>query len=627
MKFVSLMGPIEDIERVKETYLTNCDIQIENAVAEIGEAGNVTGFAVVNIYADALRKAERFAELAGIECAEESRLTSEEANRIIDSIDALLQDNAAKVSDLTLEKKHCEDMRKELEPFIELEFPLESLVGFHFIKYRFGRIPVNSFRQFEAYLSDTEGLLMERSSVDADYVYCVYFVPEPLYEKVSAIFSSLHFEPVNLSYELKGTPGGAYRELTEKIKILEAEIRELEAEQAKQLMEHGGDIALALRKLKELSGYTEMQRYAARTKDDFYIICGWMAQRDAKKLEKTTEGDDEVVVILEDHSEAIRSAPPTKLKNIGIVRPFEQLIKMYGLPAYGEIDPTVFFGVSYSILFGMMFGDLGQGIALSLIGYVLYRFYHVQLGSVISIVGLSSAFFGLMYGSVFGYEDLIPTFWISPMHDINTVLMVTLIFGIVLNITSMAFHIANGIKNKDKGKIFFDPNGISGLVFYVAVLIIALLAYTGVVKITKGLVLTFIGLPLLLIMFREPITNFVEGKKEFFEGKTSDFVTGLFFETFEILLSYATNTISFIRVGAFALCHAGMMSVVLMLAGAGENNLGDPLIMLLGNIFVMCLEGLVVGIQCLRLQYYEMFSRFFTGGGREFKSFKNMHEL
>ena len=92
------------------------------------------------------------------------------------------------------------------------------------------------------------------------------------------------------------------------------------------------------------------------------------------------------------------------------------------------------------------------------------------------------------------------------------------------------------------------------------------------------------------------------------------------FEMVEVLLSYFSNTISFLRIGAFAIVHVGMMMAVEMLAGSG--GAATVVVTVLGNILVMVLEGLVVGIQVLRLEYYEMFSRYFTGNGREFVSLK-----
>ena len=96
-----------------------------------------------------------------------------------------------------------------------------------------------------------------------------------------------------------------------------------------------------------------------------------------------------------------------------------------------------------------------------------------------------------------------------------------------------------------------------------------------------------------------------------------------FFELFEAILSYVTNTVSFLRVGAFVLVHAGMMSVFFSLANMfGEYSVGFWIVVVFGNIFVLVLEGLLVGVQSLRLEFYEMFNRFFEGSGHEFKPIK-----
>ena len=129
------------------------------------------------------------------------------------------------------------------------------------------------------------------------------------------------------------------------------------------------------------------------------------------------------------------------------------------------------------------------------------------------------------------------------------------------------------------------------------------------------------GVPLILMVLKEPLAKKIEKSTEkMTEGKVMFFVQG-FFELFETLLSYFSNTLSFVRIGAFAVSHAAMMEVVLMLAGA-EAGTPNWLIVVLGNLFVCGMEGLIVGIQVLRLEYYEMFSRFYKGNGREFKPYK-----
>ena len=126
--------------------------------------------------------------------------------------------------------------------------------------------------------------------------------------------------------------------------------------------------------------------------------------------------------------------------------------------------------------------------------------------------------------------------------------------------------------------------------------------------------------PLLLMFFKEPLSAIIEKKAQKMEGGVGMFITQGVFELFEVLLSYFSNTLSFVRVGAFAVSHAAMMQVVLMLAGAeaGDPNWG---IVIGGNLFVCGMEGLIVGIQVLRLEYYELFSRFYRGSGRAFEPY------
>jgi len=130
------------------------------------------------------------------------------------------------------------------------------------------------------------------------------------------------------------------------------------------------------------------------------------------------------------------------------------------------------------------------------------------------------------------------------------------------------------------------------------------------------------GIPFIVMALKEPLNHLLLKKKESLEGGIGLFIVQTFFEMFEILLSYFSNTLSFLRIGAFAVSHAAMMEVVLMLAGVENGSGGNILIIIIGNIIVCGLEGLVVGIQVLRLEYYEMFSRFYKGTGREFTPYK-----
>lgn len=234
-----------------------------------------------------------------------------------------------------------------------------------------------------------------------------------------------------------------------------------------------------------------------------------------------------------------------------------------------------------------------------------------------------------MFGSVFGFEDIIEAKWIRPINHmttlpfigkLNTVFIVSIAFGMGIILISMIFHIINGIRAKDTETTWFDANGVAGLIFYGAAVTCIVLFMTGH-SLPGGIVLAVMfGVPLLLIALKEPLTNKIKKKTEKMEQSKAMFVTQAFFELFETLLSYFSNTLSFIRIGAFAVSHASIMEVVLMLAGAESGHI-NWVVIVLGNLFVCGFEGLIVGIQVLRLVYYEMFSRFYKGSGREFKPY------
>ena len=244
-----------------------------------------------------------------------------------------------------------------------------------------------------------------------------------------------------------------------------------------------------------------------------------------------------------------------------------------------------------------------------------------------------------MFGSIFGFEDIIDAVWLRPIEHmtmlpfvgkLNTVFVVAVAFGMGIIILAMILHIINAFRCHDLGDAWFDVNGVAGLVFYASVVVTIVLFMTGH-KTPGGIVMAVMfGVPLLVILFKEPLTKKIEKRAEKMEESKAMFLVQGFFELFETMLSYFSNTLSFVRIGAFAVSHAAMMEVVLMLAGVEKGN-PNWIVVILGNLFVCGMEGLIVGIQVLRLEYYEMFSRFYKGSGRAFDPYtktskkKNTH--
>ena len=328
----------------------------------------------------------------------------------------------------------------------------------------------------------------------------------------------------------------------------------------------------------------------------------------------------------------IKHSPPVKLKNNKFSRPFEMFVDMYGLPSYNEIDPTVLVSIVYTVLFGIMFGDVGQGIILSIAGAIMYKLKGMMLGKILIRCGISAALFGVLFGSVFGFEHLLDPFYrmlfnleekpIKVMEP-NTVMLIMLAsigLGVIIITVSMILNIYSSFKRKDYESAMFGQNGLAGLIFYSSVVAMAVCVLLNINIVNNFYIIILIVLPLLIIFFKEPLGAIVSKKTHVWPEKWGEFILQNFFEVFEILLSYLTNTMSFLRVGAYDLGHAGMMFAVFTMAEVfGE---GSPfvygLVILIGNIFVIVLEGLLVNIQVLRLNFYEMFSRFFEGQGKAF---------
>lgn len=640
MKFISISGPRTDIDRVSDVYLSKYEMQLENAVTELKTTDNLLPFVDSNPYKDALSKAGKFVELLSDSESEYTKvdLSTDEMMDLIreinhDSIE--LQDKKAA---LKKDKDALKAKQALLEPFAPLDLDLHRVLNFNFLKVRFGRIGIDYYQKLEKYLfNDLHAIFMEGVK-NENYVYGCYFVANNEVGKVDSIFSSLHFERMSLPDDYEKTPKYSLNKLEEELKKTEEQITKIDNKMQALVDTHRNELLSASSRLTELSNNFDVRKMAARLKEneeDHYIICGWMSERDVENFLKESKNDDKVFVVVEDDREKFFGQPPTKLKNPKFFKPFEMFVKMYGLPAQDEMDPTIFLALTYTLIFGAMFGDVGQGLCLFLGGGLLYLIKKSNLAGIVSVAGIFSTFFGFMFGSVFGFENVIEARWLRPVEamtnlpfigQLNTVFIVAIAFGMFLNILVIIFHIINAIRIKDTENIWFSPNGVAGLVFYGFITATIFLYFSGHKTPSNILLAIFLGVPILLFLFKEPLTNLVErNHKKMEEGKGMFFVQG-FFELFETMLSYFSNTLSYVRIGAFAVSHAAIMEVVLMLSGASA---GHPnwIGVILGNLIVVGFEGLIVGIQVLRLEYYEMFSRFYKGTGREFKPFSNKKKI
>ena len=630
MRFVSIIGPKDDIDRVTEEYISKYEIHLENTLSELSSLENIHPFVESNPYGHLNKKISQMKEYIIEDNSKTKELSSTEASAIIVRAYEEYEKFNKEVEESRKQIKSLNEKKNLIAPFVNLDFELSDILHYKFIRFRFGKMTHDHYSQFKKYEYDKLNVIFLESNIDEDYVWGIYFTPVFYRDKADAIFSSLHFERIISPEDYEGTAKESYENCEAEIKKIEEYIEEKKASLRKYFEDKKSDISSAMAIIEKYSKKQDIRKMAACTIDTnfviendghttYYILCGWMQEEDAVLFRAEVDKDPKVFCLVED-AQNLHIKPPTKLKNLGIFNPFQMYVEMYGLPAYNEKDPTGFFAISYALLFGFMFGDIGQGLVLLLGGLLLYRLTKMNLAGILAFCGLFATAFGFIFGSIFGFEDKIEPLWLSPMHNVMTVLLVAVALGVVLNFCAMLLNIINGIKHKDIEAIFFDNNGLAGVVFYAMVLVCVLKVLFGE-PLPAGWVLALcIGVPLLLIYLKEPLANIINKKEHIFEGSVGMYFVESFFELFEVLLSFLTNTLSFVRVGAFALSHAGLMSVVHMLAGSESGN-PSILVLVLGNIFVMGLEGLTVSIQVLRLQFYEMFSRYYEGGGKPFKAF------
>lgn len=636
MQFVSITGPKTDIDRMVDKYLSRYEIQLENALSELRSVKDLRPITEVNPYRELCGEAASLAEPLKAGSPETGSLPEVSLDEAMDTVTRISSDlKAWDQEKTTLEQRveSLEESRARISPFTDLNYNLSTILHFKYIRFRFGRIPKEYFQKFTDYVYDTIDTVYYKCSEDEEYVWIVYFVPESISKKIDAIYASMHFERYLIPDEYEGTPLEAGEALDQKIGDMKNRIADLENKRRECLEKNRDAILAAAARLERYDKNFNVRKMAASTthkSSTFYILCGWMTKNQAAAFREEIKNDPDVFLIVEENHGNVISKPPTKLKNPGIFRPFELFIRMYGLPSYEELDPTILIGITYSFLFGFMFGDAGQGLCLLAGGFLLYRLKKMSLAAIISCCGFFSTIFGLLFGSVFGFEDVITPLWLRPadamttlpfIGKLNTVFVVSISIGMGIILLTMVLNIINSLREKDAEKLWFDTNGVAGLVFYGSLVLAVVLFMTGHVLPGSAVLAVMFGVPLLLMFFKDPLTAFLEKKaRTAAPGGKAMFVIQGFFELFEVLLSYFSNTLSFVRVGAFAVSHAAMMEVVLMLAGAEA---GSPnwLVVVLGNLFVCGLEGLVVGIQVLRLEYYELFSRFYRGSGREFKPY------
>ena len=624
MKAVTIAGQIDEFDFVVEKYVYGRDIHLENAMSVLTNHNRLQGFDDSNEYDSVEKSALSVLKLAN--CKINKKLTApesmtyQEMNGAIDAVNAYIENEQKQDSKFSDKIKANELLIDKMNLMLSLDLDLSRLRSLEFIRCKFGHIPKTGYKTLVTYLDGLEAFFV-KTAEDATDVWGFYFAPLLKERKVEEVFSSLYFEETDIDSGYSGTPYEIKQKLLKENQELRGKIAENSEKTAKMLSSHTNEINGIYNLAGKRRQFAQIRRNAARG-DMFFYVVGWMDEKRADALEKEIADSGDVVMFYSEDAENVRNMePPTKLKNNPIFKPFEMFVKMYGLPSYNELDPTGILAVTYILFFGIMFGDVGQSFILAAAGFIIYKLKKIDLAGIVGFVGISGVIFGFIYGSFFGNEEIIPELFgtspIRPMEQAIMMLGATIAVGVVIIIFGMTVNIINAVKSRNIGEALFGHNGAAGLVFYISMLLMTANIFLKW-GIPTMLFVIFAVVSLLVMYMSGPLSDLTAGTKYWWPKSGMYFVEN-FFELFEVILSFFTNTISFLRIGAFAIVHVGMMMVVAILTPEGAG-IGSVLVQVIGNSVVMILEGLIVGIQVLRLEYYEMFARYFTGRGKEFVS-------
>ena len=649
MKLIELMILKEDINGVLEFLGKRGNFQFQR---EPSESGN----SMPNAAGELFEKLQSVRAYLGIEditeFPEDAAYPSDEdfakASELLESVDELRE----KELKLAEETKRVSDAYTEAVAFANLKVAYSEIGHLSFLSMRIGKIDPAYFDELKFAAGDSAVII----PLGEDKTRILAACSKKSKFALDAELKRYGFVEMEVPENFKGVPDDVLESLKVQIERSKKELESVTGERSNYAETHK-DILLKL--LGNFSMGMQIQEIRDKLESTqlVYRVTGWIpsAQSDSimKELDELTEGrvairayqPEEVPAVREGHEKV-----PVKLTNSKFVKSFDRMIFSYGAPLYGTVDPTPFVAFFFTLLFGIMFGDAGQGLVITLLGILLathaipwFKSWH-KFGPIFIAVGCSSMVMGLLTGEFFCNEHILEPFGkfvtglfvgkenafapiLHMMPSSDTVgkmfmfFLFTISVGFIINSIGLVINIVNNFLLKRYGKALFGKTGISGTLFfwYVVYIIIKVFALKQSIGVADWIV---IAVTLFGVFMAEPLSRLVEGERPVFEnGFFAALIEGVV-ELLEIVSTTLSNSVSFLRVGAFALAHAVLGYIIFTMSALIPVAAGGIAVTILGNVIVIVLEGMIVTIQVIRLQYYEFFSKFFTETGKEFVPFK-----
>lgn len=655
MKLLELMVLKNDISAVIEYIGKKENFQFQSKLKD-SAAKDAEGEESLNIdshFYDSLSKAYTElgydSSLAGIkDCSAPCDDDRKNAADII----AAYTDLKTRIADATDEAHKVNEAYKEAMAFSNLKVSYSELEHLSFLSLRIGRIPENQYEDLKYRLEGSAVVI----KLGNDSSRILVASSKKGRFALDAELKNHNFVELEVPAEFKGVPESALKGLEQKKAEADKNLEELITEKSNFAETHQAQIEKLLGSFTIAVQIEDVTRRLEST-ELVYRITGWIPASETenymKGLDELTEGRIAIRAYEPFEVPSVMSGKeqvPVKLKHGKFVKSFERMIFSYGSPVYGAIDPTPFVAVFFTILFGIMFGDFGQGLFFVLFG-ILMLCNVIKVGGwnkfapIFMAIGISSSIMGLLTGEFFGTETVLEPFaeWVTglfgtprapilklmPSADPKSIYVMFGVFGVavaigfVINTCGLVLNIINNLGRKRYAEALLGKNGLAGAVFFwyvIALVLRIVLAKHAVAAYDVIIILV----SLFFAAFAEPFERALNHEKPLFENGFGAYVISGAVELIEVVSGYLSNTVSFVRVGAFALSHAVLNFTILTLTEmvGGPRSIGGIIVLIAGNALIIVLEGMIVAIQVIRLQYYEFFSKFFHETGKEFKPFR-----
>ena len=368
--------------------------------------------------------------------------------------------------------------------------------------------------------------------------------------------------------------------------------------------------------------YNELQKEQAKNGlvngQHVFVLQGWLTTKAVDDVEvqlKEKLGEGEYVFLPLEIAEEEYEEVPTVLENNAFLQPFENLTEMYGLPKYGELDPTPYTAPFYLVFFGMMAADLGYGALLWLGTFIMLKFFHFDKGmnrnlKFFHLLSYPVMIWGIIFGSAFGAD--LPFQPLSLSKDLITIMILSIIFGVIQIMVGLSLGAYSNLKKKAYTDAYTSHLGwlaiITGIILYVLgsmVLNISWIATIG----SSIAIIAAVAIVVVTVLSSE--------------NKWGGLASSLY--NLYGISGYVADVVSYTRLMALAVSGGSIASAFNMLVGflppVARFTAGIFLIVALQglNIFLSFLGAYVHG---LRLQFVEFFGKFYDGGGHALKPFK-----